>query len=81
VPLLILGDPTFDPDYHQELLGLADGRARFGGFIADKGLLFALIQMSSLFLFPTTYEAMAATLLEAAALKMTLVPRPGAVGE
>ncbi|MCA9866321.1 MAG: glycosyltransferase family 4 protein [Anaerolineae bacterium] len=73
LPLLILGDPNFDPDYHQELLGLADDRTRFGGFIADKGLLFALIQMSSLFLFPTTYEAMAATLLEAAALKTPLI--------
>lgn len=73
LPLLILGDSAFDPEYHNLLLSLADDRARFGGFIADKGLLFALIQMSCLFLFPTTYEAMAATLLEAAALKTPLI--------
>lgn len=72
-PLLVLGDPTFDPEYHQQLLALADDRVRFGGFIADKGLLFALIQMADLFLFPTTYEAMAATLLETAALKTPLI--------
>lgn len=73
MPLLILGDSAFDPEYHQELLALADERARFGGFVGDKGLLFALIQMANLFLFPTTYEAMAATLLEAAALKTPLI--------
>ena len=73
LPLLVLGDPTFDPKYHQYLLSLADDRTRFGGFVSDKGLLFALIQMSSLFLFPTTYEAMAATLLEVAALKTPLI--------
>jgi glycosyltransferase involved in cell wall biosynthesis len=73
MPLLILGDETFDPEYHQQLLALADDRARFGGFVSDKGLLFALIQMANLFLFPTTYEAMAATLLETAALKTPLI--------
>ena len=73
MPVLILGDETFDPEYHQQLLALADERARFGGFVSDKGLLFALIQMATLFLFPTTYEAMAATLLETAALKTPLI--------
>jgi glycosyltransferase involved in cell wall biosynthesis len=73
IPLLILGDSTFDPVYHKELLELSDERARFGGFVGDKGLLFALIQMSRLFLFPTTYEAMAATLLEVGALKTPLI--------
>lgn len=73
LPLLVLGDSAFDPKYHQLLLSLADGRVRFGGFVSDKGLLFALIQMSRLFLFPTTYEAMAITLLEVAALKTPLI--------
>lgn len=73
IPLLVLGDSSFDPQFHEELVELADERTRFGGFITDKGLLFALIKMSSLFLFPTTYEAMAATLLEAAALNVPLV--------
>jgi glycosyltransferase involved in cell wall biosynthesis len=73
VRLLVLGDASFDPPYNEELLRLADHRVRFGGFVADKGLLFALIQMSCLFLFPTTYEAMANTLLEVAALKTPLI--------
>jgi glycosyltransferase involved in cell wall biosynthesis len=73
VRLLVLGDASFDPPYNEELLRLADHRVRFGGFVVDKGLLFALIQMSCLFLFPTTYEAMANTLLEAAALKTPLI--------
>lgn len=73
LPVLVLGDPAFDPDYHQLLLSLADDRVRFGGFVSDKGLLFALVQMARLFLFPTTYEAMAATLLEVAALKTPLI--------
>lgn len=73
LPLLVLGDPTFDPKYHQFLESLADERVRFGGFISDKGMLFALIRMSCLFLFPTIYEAMALTLLEVAALKTPLI--------
>lgn len=72
-PLLVLGDSAFDPEYNEELLRLADERTHFGGFIADKGLLFALIKMSLVFLFPTTYEAMALTLLEAAALGTPLI--------
>jgi glycosyltransferase involved in cell wall biosynthesis len=43
------------------------------GFIADKALLFGLVSLSQLFIFPTTYEAMAATLLEVAALKTPLI--------
>jgi glycosyltransferase involved in cell wall biosynthesis len=73
VYLLVLGDSAHDPKYHEELLRLADSRVRFGGFVADRGLLFALVQMSCLFLFPTTYEAMANTLLEVAALKTPLI--------
>jgi glycosyltransferase involved in cell wall biosynthesis len=72
-PLLVLGDSTFDPEYNEQLLALADERTVFGGFVADRGLLFGLIQMATVFLFPTTYEAMALTLLEAAALKTPLI--------
>ncbi len=73
VRLLVLGDGTFDPEYNEQLRQLADDRTRFGGFVSDKGLLFALVNMSCLFLFPSTYEAMAATLLEAAALRTPLI--------
>lgn len=73
MPLLVLGDPSFDPEYHDYLVSLADERVRFGGFVSDRGILFALIRMSRFFLFPTTYEAMALTLLEVAALNTPLI--------
>ena len=34
------------PEYHQELLSLADERTHFGGFVSDKGLLLSLIHIS-----------------------------------
>jgi glycosyltransferase involved in cell wall biosynthesis len=71
--LLVVGDTTHVPEYTHKLRRLADGRVRFAGFIADKGVLFGLVSLSRLFVFPTTYEAMAATLLEAAALKAPLL--------
>ncbi len=73
VKLLILGDTSHVPEYTQRLNELADARTVFGGFIADKNLLFGLVYLSKLFIFPTTYEAMAATLLEVAALRTPLV--------
>lgn len=73
LPLLVLGNASFDLNYHQLLQSLADDRVRFGGFVADKGMLFALIKMSRLFLFPTTHEAMSITFLEVAALKTPLI--------
>ncbi len=71
--LLVVGDTGHVPDYTAQLMGLADDRTRFAGFIADKGLLFGLIALSRLYVFPTTYEAMAITLLEVAALRIPLV--------
>jgi glycosyltransferase involved in cell wall biosynthesis len=73
VPLLVLGDTSHVPEYTRQLQELVDERTIFGGFISDKELLFGLVQLSQLFLFPTTYEAMAATLLEVAALKVPLI--------
>lgn len=73
VKLLILGDTSHVPEYTQRLNELADDRTVFGGFIADKTLLFGLVYLSKLFIFPTTYEAMAATLLEVAALRTPLI--------
>ncbi len=73
IKLLVVGDTSQVPEYTQKLHELADGRVRFAGFIADKDLLFGLVALSRIFVFPTTYEAMAATLLEVAALKTPLV--------
>ena len=71
--LLIVGDMSHVPEYTQQLLALADDRVRFAGFISSKDLLFGLIALSRLFVFPTTYEAMAITLLEVAALRTPLI--------
>lgn len=72
-PLLVLGNPDFDPEYNEQLRQMADERVRFGGFISDKALLFALIKLSCLFVFPSVREAMANALLEGAALKTPLL--------
>ena len=73
VKLLVIGDTSHVPEYTQQLRELADERTIFAGFVADKSLLFGLVQLSNLFIFPTTYEAMAATLLEVAALRTPLI--------
>ncbi len=73
VRLLVVGDTRHVPDYTAQLMALADERTRFAGFIADKSLLFGLVALSRLYVFPTTYEAMAMTLLEVAALRTPLV--------
>ena len=71
--LLVVGDTSHVPEYTRQLLALADDRVRFAGFVSSKDLLFGLIALSKLFVFPTTYEAMAITLLEVAALKTPLI--------
>lgn len=73
VKLLVVGDTSQVPEYTQQLLALADERVRFAGFIASKELLFGLIALARLFVFPTTYEAMAITMLEVAALRTQLI--------
>lgn len=71
--LLVVGDTSHVPEYTRQLLALADDRVRFAGFIGSKELLFGLIALSRLFVFPTTYEAMAITMLEVAALRTQLI--------
>ncbi|WP_374686566.1 glycosyltransferase family 4 protein [Promineifilum sp.] len=73
VKLLVVGDTSHVPEYAAQLRALADDRVRFAGFISSKDLLFGLIYLSQLFVFPTTYEAMAITLLEVSALKTPLI--------
>lgn len=73
IKLLVVGDTSHVPEYTEQLKSLADDRVRFCGFISDKSLLFGLIKLSHLFLFPTTYEAMAITLLEVSALRTPLI--------
>lgn len=73
VKLLVVGDTSHVPEYEAKLHELADDRVRFCGFISSKELLFGLIQQAQYFVFPTTYEAMAMTLLEVASLGTPLI--------
>lgn len=73
VKLLVIGDLSHEPEYEQQLRRLADDRVRFYGFVSSKELLFGLIAQAQLFLFPTTYEAMAMTMLEVAALGVPMI--------
>jgi glycosyltransferase involved in cell wall biosynthesis len=72
--LIILGDHTQVKDYEQQLFGLAAGLdVEFKGLIKDKSLLNAYIAGATLFVFPSTYEAMSMMLLEVAALQTPVV--------
>jgi glycosyltransferase involved in cell wall biosynthesis len=73
VKLLVVGDTSHVPEYEARLHALADDRVRFCGFISSKALLFGLIQQAQVFLFPTTYEAMAMTMLEVASLGTPMI--------
>jgi len=72
--LIVLGDHTQLKDYEQQLFGLATGLdVEFKGLIKDKSLLNAYIAGATLFVFPSTYEAMSMMLLEVAALQTPVV--------
>lgn len=73
VKLLVVGDTSHVPEYEAKLRELADDRVHFCGFVSSKELLFGLIQLAQLFVFPTTYEAMAMTLLEVASIGTPLI--------
>jgi glycosyltransferase involved in cell wall biosynthesis len=73
VRLLVIGDTSHVPEYTAQVMALADERTAFAGFISSKALLFGLIALARLYVFPTTYEAMAITLLEVAALRTPLI--------
>jgi glycosyltransferase involved in cell wall biosynthesis len=73
IKLLVVGDAGHVPEYEARLRALADDRVAFCGFISSKELLFGLIQQAKLFLFPTTYEAMAMTMLEVASVGTPMI--------
>lgn len=72
--VIVLGDHTQREGYSKELFELARGLdIEWRGLIKDKELLNAYIANASLFVFPSTYEAMSMMLLEVAALKTPVV--------
>lgn len=68
INLIVVGDATHMPEYEKELHSMADDRVHFIDFVADKAVLFGLIKLSRMFIFPSLYEAMSMMLLEVASL-------------
>jgi glycosyltransferase involved in cell wall biosynthesis len=73
IQLVTIGDFGHKKDYTEELHRMADGRVTFVPFIAEKEILFGIINNSKLFVFPSTVEAMSIMLLEVAALGVPVV--------
>ncbi|MCA9926345.1 MAG: glycosyltransferase family 4 protein, partial [Anaerolineales bacterium] len=73
INLIVVGDPKHMPEYTKKLHDMADDRVRFIDFVADKAVLFGLIKMTRLFIFPSTYEAMSMMLLEVASLNIPVL--------
>jgi glycosyltransferase involved in cell wall biosynthesis len=72
--LIVLGDMTQMKDYAQQQVDLAAGLdVEFKGLVKDKGQLNAYIAGSTLFIFPSTIEAMSMMLLEVAALRTPVI--------
>lgn len=71
--VLIVGDSNQMPEYGAQLKRLADDRVTFVPFIADRHDLFALVQCSRFFVFPSTIEAMSMMLLQVSSLGVPIV--------
>ncbi len=74
IPLLVVGDLNFVPSYGTCLRQMAANRPiHFVPLIADKELLFGIVKLSQLFIFPSMCEGMSLMLLEAASLGVPIV--------
>jgi glycosyltransferase involved in cell wall biosynthesis len=71
--LVIVGDLSPVPEYACQLRALAGDRVTFVPFVSAPALLLGLIQLSSLFVFPSIQEGMSMMLLEAASLGVPLL--------
>jgi len=70
--LLVVGDFSHMPEHEFELRQLADPRVIFIPFI-DKATLLGLVHQASIFVFPSTHEAMSMMLLEAAMQEASII--------
>ena len=72
--LAIVGDLDQVPSYSDHLREIADEeRVVFIPPIWDRELLFGMVKLARLFIFPSTAEAMSMMLLEAASLKVPII--------
>lgn len=73
IRVVAIGDFSHKKDYTDQLHEMADDRVVFVPFIAEKEVLFGIINSAKLFVFPSTVEAMSIMLLEVAALGVPTV--------
>jgi glycosyltransferase involved in cell wall biosynthesis len=74
ISVVIIGDMEQDVAYSQKLRGLAVNRqVIFIHPISDRALLFGILSLCKLFIFPSTAEGMSMILLEAASLGVPMV--------
>jgi glycosyltransferase involved in cell wall biosynthesis len=72
--LAIVGDLNQVPSYSAHLREIADGKqVVFIPPISDRGLLFGMVKLARLFIFPSDTEAMSMMLLEAASLQVPII--------
>jgi glycosyltransferase involved in cell wall biosynthesis len=74
IPVVVIGDMEQTPEYAQRLRELAaDKQVIFIPPIADKSLVYEILNLCKLFVFPSTAEGMSIMLLEAASLGVPMV--------
>lgn len=74
IPLVIIGDLAQVPEYGKSLRDLAaHHHVIFIPSISDKSILFGMLDLCKLFVFPSTAEGMSVMLLEAASLGIPMV--------
>ena len=74
IPVLVIGDLEQVPAYSQKLRELSiNHRVTFIPPIADRAILFGILDLCKLFVFPSTAEGMSMMLLEAASLGISMV--------
>jgi glycosyltransferase involved in cell wall biosynthesis len=74
MPVVVIGDLEQVPSYSQKLKELSKNRrVIFVTPIADRSLLFGILELCKLFVFPSTAEGMSMMLLEAASIGVPMV--------
>lgn len=72
--LAVVGDLNQLPSYREHLMEIAEGkRVIFIPPIAERELLFGIVRLAQLFIFPSTTEGMSMMLLEAASLQVPVI--------
>lgn len=71
--VLVIGDTSHMTNYSSQLKKLFPNNTVFYPLITDKKVLYGLLKLSKIFVFPSTYEAMSMMLLESLMLEIPLI--------